>query len=604
MNIIFYSPLFLSALLAVPALVAIYLLRNKFRTYVVSTLMLWIDQKKPRQGGLQVSRIQTPLLFVLELMVIILLALSAAGIMLRSKNDTRIFFVVLDDSFSMLASDGKSAKEKAIEQIKNILTQSGNCSIRFILAGSQPQLLGSPVTTIRQVDEIFQQWKCRSPAADLAQAVSLASQLAGQTARILVITDGAPNRIFSRSGNPDHKPGMNIEQGRLEWQAFGKYLGNIAFVNASRSQTDGNDRCLLTVANFSEVHKKPTLVIKSLDNSKIYLQKALELQPHEEYNLIFEPQDNQADLKATLENDNLNIDNEVILLRQPEKTVRVQLNIKNQPLLSAVKRAVDAAKNTQLNTTEPGLFITDSSSEPNNDLWTIKIISEPNVSGFVGPFIIDQTHPLSAGLSLNNVIWAAPKTENITAIPVIAAGNVPLVIDKQSPSGSHNITLWMNPQFSTLMESPDWPILFWNLVNWRRDSLPGLEKSNYQLGSTVIFTPDFSVKDLYLTDPVNNTKKIPASAGKAAAIDTYYPGLYKLSADKSSYSFTVNGISAAESNLAEAVEGKWGQWQQASFFWWEYKNLDIPLLLAALLLLSLHRLITARQMKGDSYDIP
>jgi len=604
MNFIFYSPLLLTALIAVPALVAIYLLRNKFRTHIVSTLMLWIDQKKARQGGLQISRIQTPLLFLLELLTIILLILSAAGLMIRSKDDTRIFIIVLDDSFSMLASDGTTAgefpRQKAVEQITKVLENSGSFDVRFILAGRQPQLLGSSVKKISQVKDVLGQWKCLSPAADLGQAAALAGQLAGQTAHILIITD--------------HKPDINIEQGRLEWWALGRPVGNVAFVDACRSSGNEKDRCLLTVANFSEGHKESTLIIQSLDKSKIYLQKALELGPNQQYRLVFEPEDGSAVLNAVLKDDSLNIDNEIILLPQPEKIVKVQLNIGNQMLLPAVKKAVEAVKDTRLASEGPHLLITDSSlSASDYDLWTVRINSEPNAAAFVGPFIIDRSHPLTEGLSLNNVIWAAAGTQITNVMPVVAAGNIPLITDRQTAAGSHNISIRLNPELSTLIRSADWPILFWNLINWRKSSLPGLLQSNYKLGSTVTFISRHSVKDLSLTDPAGNTKKL-SNDMKTIVLDTYLPGLYKLSADKYQYLFSVNSISAAESNLTGAAEGRWGQWQQATLYWWEYKSLDVPLLLTALVLLALHRLLTARQIKGatqiklrstrgDFYDI-
>ena len=59
----FTLPLGFLALLAIPGLVAIYLLRTRSRRYPVSSLMLWVNQQQARQGGLRVERLRTPLLF-------------------------------------------------------------------------------------------------------------------------------------------------------------------------------------------------------------------------------------------------------------------------------------------------------------------------------------------------------------------------------------------------------------------------------------------------------------------------------------------------------------------------------------------------------------
>src|SRR5260370_30747653 len=73
------TPWALWGLLAIPALVAIYWLRNRFRQVPVSSLMLWRDQKEARQGGFRIRRLQTPLLFFLELLALVLLVGAAAG---------------------------------------------------------------------------------------------------------------------------------------------------------------------------------------------------------------------------------------------------------------------------------------------------------------------------------------------------------------------------------------------------------------------------------------------------------------------------------------------------------------------------------------------
>ena len=75
----FTLPLGFLSLLAIPGLVAIYLLRTRSRRYPVSSLMLWANQRRAREGGLRVERLQTPLLFFLELLAIILLTLAIAS---------------------------------------------------------------------------------------------------------------------------------------------------------------------------------------------------------------------------------------------------------------------------------------------------------------------------------------------------------------------------------------------------------------------------------------------------------------------------------------------------------------------------------------------
>ena len=113
---VFAFPIAFFALLAVPALVAIYWLRSRHRPQPVSTLILWIDQRETRKGGLLVQRLQTPLLFFLELLTILLLILAAAGPAITSSGSGSLV-VVLDDSFSMLAGNDNSSRIRAIEAV-------------------------------------------------------------------------------------------------------------------------------------------------------------------------------------------------------------------------------------------------------------------------------------------------------------------------------------------------------------------------------------------------------------------------------------------------------------------------------------------------------
>jgi hypothetical protein len=120
---------------AVPALVAIYWLRRRFRRYPVSSLMLWLDPRPPREGGSRLDRLQTPLLFFLELAALILLVLAAADPQVQSAQRARPLVVVLDDSFSMRAGGADSPRSRAIGALEQELRRSPRYSVRFVLAG-------------------------------------------------------------------------------------------------------------------------------------------------------------------------------------------------------------------------------------------------------------------------------------------------------------------------------------------------------------------------------------------------------------------------------------------------------------------------------------
>jgi hypothetical protein len=93
----------LLGLAALPALAAIYILRNRYRRRQVSSLVLWRFNVQSKSGGAKIHRLQLPLLFFLELLTLTLLVTAATGPRWKLPQSARPLIVVLDDSFSMRA---------------------------------------------------------------------------------------------------------------------------------------------------------------------------------------------------------------------------------------------------------------------------------------------------------------------------------------------------------------------------------------------------------------------------------------------------------------------------------------------------------------------
>lgn len=579
MNVLFEFPVAFGAFAALPVLAAIYLLRNRFRQVVVSSLMLWVDQRRHKQGGLNLDRLQTPLLFLLEFLILLLLAAAAIGPLLRSKSSTHRLVMVVDDSFSMLA---ETCRQTARQEIMQYLKASEPFQVTFIQAGPQPRVLAADLNRTARVSSALEQWQCLSPSSDLPKALAMAGQMAGQKAQLIVISD--------------HIPSSAERQSRVEYWSFGRPLVNIGFVHAQRSRAGGQDRCLLTVGNFSRKTQTTVLTIQSLDDEAILYEKAIDLQPDQPFQMIFEPPEDM-DLVASISADALQIDNQVILLRPVNKPVRVAIDM-DEPLLSEsvtnVLKAIPAVRRTA---EAPDLLITEAAVSGTADpsLWTLRIESDPNADAFIGPFIIDRNHPLAEGLDLQGIIWSAAK-RTCRSLPIISAGNTNL-LENKGTSLSPRLHLFMNPQRSNLQQSPNWPILLWNLVHWRQQQLPGLQNSNFRIGDTVIFQVPPDCSRLQLVRPDGRKEDYDSPAG-TIVIEAGTPGLYQLLTDADRSSLAVNAVSGGESDLQICRTDRRTNPNQAAQFWWEYRRCDWILLLIAVGLLILHRYAVWRQTKG------
>jgi hypothetical protein len=562
-------PLALIALASLPALAAIYLLRNRFRRRQVSSLVLWRFQVQSKAGGAKIQWLHLPLLFFLELLALLLLVVAATGPQWKLPQSARPLIVVLDDSFAMRASsDGASAQARAKDFLERLFRRQPPPSTRLILAGASPRSLGATVKSWREVEALLAQWKCWAPNAALDAAVTLAAELGKQQANILVLTDHPP-------------AGEKISNQRLEWHALGAPLDNLAIVNASRTPFGDQDRCLIEVANFSGVAHttKVSIGAPSIGSARNHetsdagksqdlhqaepvlgAPRLLSLGAHESQRLVFNISSATPALRVALEPDALAEDNEVQLLPPIRQRVRVQVALTNENSAALVNRTLAATGLRAALSENPELVIHETDTVVSSNSWCLNWYAAGATNAYTGPFIVDDSHPLAKGIGLEGVIWAGAGTTNTPGeVPVILAGNVPLLSVREDVAGRRHVHLNFNAGLSTLQSAPDWPVLFWNILSWRISEMPGLKESNARLGTEVILKT--AGETVTLAQP-DGGKTVFAKTGGELALETPMPGIYSVSAGAVTNQFSVNLLAADKSNLSACASGQWGKWSE------------------------------------------
>jgi Ca-activated chloride channel family protein len=537
-------PLALLALVSVPALTAIYLLRNRFRRRQVSSLVLWQFHVQPKAGGSRVHRLQLPLLFFLELAALVLLVTAAAAPRWRLAASTRPLIVILDDSFSMQAvTDQVPARSRGREVLRKLFASRPPPGTRVILAGREPRLLGAPARGWAELDRLLDRWTCWSPSTSIAQAITLASEMGKLQADILVITDHAPG---------DAHFGAN----RLLWRAVGTPLDNAAIVNATRTANGDQDRCLVEIANLSRQPVRSGLLMRCGTN--VVRREVLALGAQERQRLVFTLPASAPALDASLDPDALAADNQANLLPPIRRRVRVQVVLTNSVLRSLVERTLDATGLRAALTENPQLVIHQADSSPSKDAWSLNWRVPAKPTAYTGPFVLDTAHPLAEGLDLEGVIWAAsPATHLPGTVPVVLAGNVPLLTVREDALGREFLELNLDPSLSTLNATPDWPILFWNLLHWRAALFPGLQESNARLGADILLKTDG--EQVLVISPDGRSRPV-AGAADQVALELPTPGIYSVVFGGSTNSVAVNPLAADESDLTACANGQWGGW--------------------------------------------
>jgi Aerotolerance regulator N-terminal len=576
-------PLALIALATVPALAAIYILRNRFRRRQVSSLVLWQFHDQSKSGGAKIRRIQLPLLFFLELLTLFLLVAAACGPRWKFPQSSRPLIVVLNDSFSMRATEnGVSTQARARQFLKTLFDGQPPPFTRLILAGTEPRLLGSTVKSWSEASDLLGQWQCWSPNAAMDPALTLAAELGRGQANILVLTDHEP---------PDKK----ITNPRLEWHAFGQPMDNFAIVNASRTAFGDEDRCLLEIANDSGEARSTQLLLQT--GSNIVQRSMISLGPHLSQRMVFNLPSTAPPLHASLPPDALDADNQVELLPPVRKRVRVLVALTNQDLATLANRALDATGFRAAISQNPDLVIQSSDLPIGSNAWSLVWTTSAATNAYTGPFVVDNSHPLAAGLALDGVVWAGAAATNAPGnIPVILAGNVPLLSEREDLLARRHITLNLNPPFSTVQNTPDWPILFWDILSWRVAEMPGLKENNARLGTEVVLKGDGG--PVTIIDPGGKKSFFPEVSSELS-IDTPVPGAYSVAMGNSTDQFSVNALSVDASDLSPCTTGQWGRWSDDVAQRFEEASATWILGLLALAFLATHLwLLTTAKGKG------
>jgi hypothetical protein len=576
-------PLALIAMASLPALAAIYILRHKFRRRQVSSLLLWRFRVQSKEGGAKVHRLQLPLLFFLELLALMLLVVAATGPHWKLAQSTRPLIVVLDDSFSMRAvSGGTSAQMRALEALRKLYRFQPPPSTRLILAGKEPQLLGASARNWSDVSKLLGQWTCWSPESAIDESITRATELGKQQANILVLTDHAP---------ADSK----ISNARLEWRSFGVAVPNLAIVNASRSANGEEDRCLLEIANLSATAQSAELLVRAGSNAP--QQTQLSFASGERKRLVFNISAGTPMLTAELSADALAEDNRIQLLPPIRKRVRVQVALTNSALTELIDRTLAATGLRASISDDPQLIIHHTDSSPNNTAWSLRWAIPEKASAYTGPFIIDDSHPLAQGIALAGTVWAAgPMTNSSADVPVILAGNVPLVSTREDVTGRQFLTLNLDPELSTVTKTPDWPILFWNILQWRAEQIPGLLESNTRLGTEVILKT--TGEAVTVREPNGVAQSFPRTSDQLA-LEAPLPGVYSVTMGTATNSFAVNPLDGDESDLQGCITGQWGNWEGGIEQRYEQRPMAWIFALAALGLMTAHLWLLAAG-KGEA----
>ncbi len=298
----------LFALLSIIPLIILYLLRPKPRVIKIPSVMFLFNAEKEKKRFSTIRRFIKDPLFLIQLLVLILLAIAVAEPFVLAADDVGAghTVIVLDASASMQA-DGRF--DKAITEAGKFLSKKNT----VILAENIPVVIlrESPKQT---ASEALSQLTKRSGEADLSSAILLATKYLGEGGRIVVISDFS----YFTGDNPEVVAGIARGNG-IDVQLVPVSGGreNAGIVDGWFDGTDYNTM----IHNYNKEDKTLTLTVTT--NNKEVLTKTRTISPQSSEPFIIQHlPEGKTTISLTPEDDFL-VDNMVHIIIPPALKKRV-----------------------------------------------------------------------------------------------------------------------------------------------------------------------------------------------------------------------------------------------------------------------------------------
>jgi len=245
----FENPFALVALLSVIPLIIIYMLRPKPTVLAIPTLMfvLKLERERKRVYASLTKIVQDPL-FLVQLLVLILLSIAAAGYYYNSEEPLsgEHTVLILDTSASMQVD---SRFEDAVGIADGYVSKKNS----IILASDMPLtvLEGGSASAAH---DILNKVRPSAGTADLSAAITTGMRaLSTEGGRIIVISD------FTNSKGDDPVASKNLAESyglKVNFIKVGNPADNIGIINGWIEATDGNYSYTGVVKNYKNSNQK------------------------------------------------------------------------------------------------------------------------------------------------------------------------------------------------------------------------------------------------------------------------------------------------------------------------------------------------------------
>ena len=557
----FLLPLGLLALLTLPVVLLLHLLRERRRRVAVPSLLHW--QNLPRKPeGERIHRLPLTFLLLLHLLIAALIGLALGqpqlvGALGGAAQQTAI---IIDTSTSMAARDGASTRfALARERARAKLNTMGNGDrVILIAAGPMARVVasgaGDPTALLAALDQL----RPGGTGTDMDGALTLAEAAFDQqhARQVLVLSDGALPPAAART-----------VAAPLEWQQVGDEQPNRAIVAFAARLTGANVQVYARAANFGATPIQTSLQLYG-DNQALGTRNvAIAAGGETELTWTLPARYNQ--LRAALDGrDALPQDDDGFLSLAPIRPIKALL-VSAKP--DALRRALAAIPGVSVTVIDPTSYPPAPARAADLTLFDSYLpqawpdgatlaLNPPSDSALItarqrkasqSPSELIRSGALLEGLGLEGVRFGTLRQVQppTWAVTQLALGDTPLIL--RGRNGAHEIAIWtFDLAASNLPTRLAFPLLVARTV---RDLTPPALPASIMAGARLALRPDPRASAIDLSGPEGMQTTLVVSS--STTIDALtLPGFYRVAeraGDETIFrgQVAVNAGAAIESDL-------------------------------------------------------
>ena len=553
----FLSPMYFLFLLAIPFVIFLYLLRTRRQTVMVPSVYLWKRYTREEQRYSLFKKILRDILLILQILIVILITLGLVRPAIPTSVKINNVVFIIDTSCSMQSKDIKPSRfelvrNKALEVLDsldrgtNIALFSSDSKTRFILDYTADRgLIKKAINSLSPTDT----------EGKILETLTYIEKMNKKPDIIYLFTDGAFGEDI-----PSNLP-MNIF-------IFAKGDNNVGITSVSARDIGikGEKEIFVNVQNFSS--RERSVPFQVWEGERLVESSVIDLEKNDSKGITVGPKVWKSMVRVVIyPNDELPADDRayltfpkvkpsVLLVTAGNPYLEIVLSLADVGLIDRVDRFdlgmlpnydIVVFDGTAPNEILPGNYIFIGKVPENLPLQLIDVEERPVI------LRLNSSHPVMRFVDFDGVdIKRSLVLDSFQGESLVTTTSGSILWSYEGQMGKM-LVLGFYPEESSLIDSPSFPILIKNTIDWLGENPdPGMVST----GEIVKLRTKNQNEEVTVTAPYGVVKRNSDEGRLVAFGDTFKVGVYSFKSNLGVIDVGANLCSSLESDISPKISNR------------------------------------------------